>query len=84
MRAKLKVHPAEAEPFEVEIANTATIGRSRDNTVSLHRSPHVSRQHAIIRCHNAYEYQIMDLAAAMAPLSMGGGSSCPSRCAMAR
>jgi adenylate cyclase len=61
MRAKLKVHPAEGEPFELEIANTATIGRSRDNTVSLHRSPHVSRQHAIIRCHNAYEYQIMDL-----------------------
>lgn len=61
MRAKLKVHPAEGTPFDVEIANTATIGRSRDNTVSLHFSPHVSRQHAIIRCHNAYEYQIMDL-----------------------
>lgn len=61
MRAKLKVHPVEGAPFDVEIANTATIGRSRDNTVSLHFSPHVSRQHAIIRCHNAYEYQIMDL-----------------------
>jgi adenylate cyclase len=61
MRAKLKIHPPGGEPFEVEIANTATIGRSRDNTVSLHFSPHVSRQHAIIRCHNAYEYQIMDL-----------------------
>lgn len=61
MRAKLKVRPAEAVPFEVEIANTATVGRSRDNTVSLHFSPHASRQHAIIRCHNAYEYQIMDL-----------------------
>jgi adenylate cyclase len=61
MRAKLKVHPVEGAPFDIEIANTATIGRSRDNTVSLHFSPHVSRQHAIIRCHNAYEYQIMDL-----------------------
>ncbi len=61
MRAKLKIHPPGAEPLEIEIANTATIGRSRDNTVSLHFSPHVSRQHAIIRCHNAYEYQIMDL-----------------------
>jgi len=61
MRAKIKVQPAEGEAFEVEIANTATIGRSRDNTVSLHFSPHVSRQHAIIRCHNAFEYQIMDL-----------------------
>jgi adenylate cyclase len=61
MRAKLKVLPSDGEPFAIEIANTATIGRSRDNTVSLHFSPHVSRQHAIIRCHNAYEYQIMDL-----------------------
>ncbi|MGH8046601.1 MAG: FHA domain-containing protein [Chthoniobacterales bacterium] len=61
MRARLKVHPSEGAPFDVEIGNTATIGRSRDNTVSLHFSPHVSRQHAIIRCHNAYEYQIMDL-----------------------
>ncbi len=61
MRAKLRVKPVEGEPFEVDIANTATIGRSRDNTISLHFSPHVSRQHAIIRCHNAYEYQIMDL-----------------------
>lgn len=61
MRAKLKIRPAEGEPFEVEIGNTATIGRSRDNSISLHFSPHVSRQHAIIRCHNAYEYQIMDL-----------------------
>ncbi len=61
MQAKIKVFPPEAEPFEVEIGNTATIGRSRDNTVSLSFSPHVSRQHAIVRCHNAYEYQIMDL-----------------------
>jgi adenylate cyclase len=61
MRAKLKIHPVEGPAFDVEIANTATIGRSRDNTVSLHFSPHVSRQHAIIRCHNSYDYQIMDL-----------------------
>jgi adenylate cyclase len=61
MQAKLKVRPAEGEPFEVEVGNTATIGRSRDNTVSLHLAQHVSRQHAIIRCHNAFQYQIMDL-----------------------
>ncbi|MFY8217348.1 MAG: FHA domain-containing protein [Chthoniobacterales bacterium] len=61
MQAKIKVFPPEATPFEVEIGNTATIGRSRDNTVSLSFNPHVSRQHAIVRCHNAYEYQIMDL-----------------------
>jgi adenylate cyclase len=61
MPAKLKVRTAEGEAFEVEVGNTATIGRSRDNTVSLHTNPHVSRQHAIIRCHNAYQFQIMDL-----------------------
>lgn len=61
MQAKLKVRPAEGEPFEVEVGNTATIGRSRDNTVALHLGQHVSRQHAIIRCHNAFQYQIMDL-----------------------
>ncbi len=62
MRAKLKIQPPDGgPPVEVDIGNTATIGRSRENSVSLHFSPHVSRQHAIIRCHNAYEYQIMDL-----------------------
>ena len=61
MPAKLKVRPAEGEAFEVEVGNTATIGRSRDNTVSLHTNPHVSRQHAVIRCYNAYQFQIMDL-----------------------
>lgn len=61
MQAKVKVRPSAGEPFEVEIGNTATIGRGRDNTVSLHMSPQVSRQHAIIRCHNAWQYQIMDL-----------------------
>ncbi len=61
MRAKLKVQPCDREAFEIDIANTATIGRSRDNTVALDFSPHVSRQHAIIRCLNAFEYQITDL-----------------------
>jgi adenylate cyclase len=61
MPAKLRVRPADGKAFEVEVGNTATIGRSRDNTISLHNNPHVSRQHAIIRCHNAYQFQIMDL-----------------------
>ncbi|MEI6033466.1 MAG: adenylate/guanylate cyclase domain-containing protein [Verrucomicrobiae bacterium] len=61
MQAKLKVRPSEGEPFEIEVGNTATIGRGKDNTLSLHMSPHVSRQHAIVRCHNAWQYQIMDL-----------------------
>ncbi len=61
MRALLHIRPPAGEPFEVEIGNTATIGRGRDNTVSLATSPLVSRQHAIIRCHNSWQYQIMDL-----------------------
>jgi len=59
--AKLQVRPSIAEPFDVEIANTATIGRLRDSTVCLSFSPLASRQHAIIRCHNGYEYQLIDL-----------------------
>ena len=59
--AKLRIQPSSADPFEVEIGNTATIGRLRDSTVCLSFSPLASRQHAIIRCHNAYEYQLIDL-----------------------
>lgn len=61
MGAKIRVIPAEAPPFEVDVENTATVGRTPDNTVCLNFSPHVSRQHAVIRCHNGYEYQLMDL-----------------------
>ncbi len=61
MGAKLTVQPEKAEPFEVPIGNTATIGRTRENTVCLNLSPLVSRQHAVIRCHNGYQYQIIDL-----------------------
>ncbi len=61
MRATLKVKPQGHEPFEVEIGNTATIGRGKDNFLCLNFNPLVSRQHAIIRCHNAFQYQIMDM-----------------------
>src|SRR5438552_15278231 len=61
MPAKLRVTPAAAEPFELAIGNTATIGRTNGNTVCLSASPRVSRQHAIIRCHNGYQYQLIDL-----------------------
>ena len=61
MGAKLIIQPANAESFEVPIGNTATIGRTRENTVCLNFSPLVSRQHAIIRCHNGYQFQIIDL-----------------------
>ena len=61
MSAKIRVIPAQAPAFEVPILYTATIGRTPENTVCLSFSPTVSRQHAIVRCHNGYEYQIMDL-----------------------
>ena len=61
MGAKLQVQPASAAPFEVPIGNTATIGRTRENTVCLHFSPQVSRQHAVIRCHNGWQFQLIDL-----------------------
>ena len=61
MGAKLTIQPASADAFEICIGNTATIGRTRENTVCLNFSPLVSRQHAIIRCHNGWQYQIIDL-----------------------
>ena len=61
MGATLQVQPASAPAFEVPIGNTATIGRTRENTVCLHFSPQVSRQHAVIRCHNGWQFQLIDL-----------------------
>ena len=61
MGAKLQIQPALAEPFDIPIGNTATIGRTRENTVCLSFSPLVSRQHAIIRCHNGWQFQLIDL-----------------------
>jgi adenylate cyclase len=61
MGAKLRVLQNTAEPVEIEIGNTATLGRSRDSTVCLNANPLASRQHAMIRCHNGFQYQIIDL-----------------------
>ncbi len=61
MPAKLRVTPLASEPFELIIGNTTTIGRTSDNTVCLSGSPLVSRQHALVRCHDGYQYQIIDL-----------------------
>ena len=61
MPAKLRVHPLAGEPFELTIGNTATIGRTSDNIVCLSGSPLVSRQHALVRCHDGFQYQIIDL-----------------------
>ena len=43
------MRPADGNPFQVEVGNTATIGRSRENTISLHNNPHVSRQQRDLR-----------------------------------
>ncbi len=61
MGAKLHIQLKNAAPFEVRIGNTATIGRTRENTVALDFSPLVSRQHALIRRHGDSQYQIIDL-----------------------
>src|SRR6184192_1369663 len=61
MPARLRVTPSLGEPFELAIGNTATIGRTSDNTICLTGSPLVSRQHALVRCHDGYQYQIIDL-----------------------
>src|SRR5215468_4268401 len=61
MPAKLSITSTSCAPFELTIGNTATLGRTKDNTVCLDASPLVSRQHALIRCHDGYQYQIIDL-----------------------
>ncbi|HEY5893098.1 MAG TPA: adenylate/guanylate cyclase domain-containing protein [Chthoniobacterales bacterium] len=61
MTAKLIVYLEESPSFECELVNTATIGRSVDNTISVPGNSFVSRQHAIVRKCGVSEYQIMDL-----------------------
>jgi adenylate cyclase len=60
MSAKFRVYAPGVEPFERAVSNTATIGRTADNSIPLPGN-HVSRQHAIVRCHNGFQYQLMDL-----------------------
>jgi len=50
-----------APPQEVLIGNTATIGRTVENTICLANNTRISRQHSLIRCFNGVQYQIMDL-----------------------
>ncbi len=61
MAAILHVIPGTGEPFDLEIANTATIGRTSENVLAFPASAHVSRQHAVVRCHDGTHYQITDL-----------------------
>ncbi|MGF1657125.1 MAG: FHA domain-containing protein [Verrucomicrobiales bacterium] len=61
MAARLTIQHPEADPNEVWIGNTASIGRTRDNQVYLPFSKQVSRQHALLRCQSGFQYQILDL-----------------------
>lgn len=61
MSAILEIKPQTGDPYEVPIGNTATLGRTAINDVSFPACPLASRQHAILRCHNGRDYQIMDL-----------------------
>lgn len=72
MAAQLQVTPAGGEPYLLEIENTATIGRSGANTISFPGDPHVSRQHAMIRCQNGMTYQVIDLGSRNGTFVNGG------------
>jgi len=61
MGAQLTITPAGEAPYVVEVGNTVTIGRTPENSVAFPKSGHVSRQHAVIRCHDGVHYQITDL-----------------------
>lgn len=47
--------------MEIVIGNTASIGRTSENTICSSGNPRISRQHSLIRCFNGVQYQIMDL-----------------------
>ena len=62
MPARIRVITEDgAPPKELLIGNTATIGRTPENTICLAGNARVSRQHSLIRCFNGVQYQIMDL-----------------------
>ncbi len=61
MPAKLTITTGLSEPFDVEITHTASIGRSKENIVHIRDNPRISRFHALIRCHDGFNYQIADL-----------------------
>ncbi len=61
MPATLQIIPESGDPFDVRIGNHASIGRLPDSTVCLPSDTGISRQHAVIRSHNGFHYQIIDL-----------------------
>ncbi len=50
-----------APPQVILIGNTATIGRTPENTVCIANNARISRQHSLIRRFNGPQYQILDL-----------------------
>lgn len=61
MPARVIVSSGSETTQEILIGNTASIGRTNDNTIHLPGNRLVSREHALLRCHNGYEYQLVDL-----------------------
>ncbi len=85
MPAKLRITAGSAKPYELEIGDTTTIGRSKDNVVCLSASPNASRQHAFIRSVDGHHYQLIDLGSrngtylndsrVVAPVTLESGAS---------
>ena len=62
MPARVRIVAADGSaPQEIIIGNTASIGRTPENTICLAGNSRISRQHSLIRCFNGVQYQIMDL-----------------------
>lgn len=62
MPARVRIMSAvDGSSQEIIIGNTASIGRTSENTIALPGNARVSRQHALIRCFNGVQYQVMDL-----------------------
>ena len=62
MAAKVRILSHDGTPpQEIVIGNTASIGRTPENTICLSGNARISRQHSLIRCFNGVQYQIMDL-----------------------
>lgn len=62
MPAKIRIITEDgATPQEIVIGNTATIGRTQENTICIANNARMSRHHSLIRRFNGPQYQILDL-----------------------
>jgi adenylate cyclase len=60
MHAKLTITTPTGDHVEKLIGNTAILGRGNVH-IRIDGNPQVSRFHAMLRCHNNHQYQIVDL-----------------------